>query len=224
MKNVPYSSAVGSLMYAMVSTRPDIAHAVGVVSRYMHNPGKEHWNAVKWILRYLAGTSSYSLCYGGETLDIQGYVDADHSGDRDSGRSTTGYVFTVAGTAVSWMSQLQKVVALSTTEAEYMAITEGSKEIIWLQGYMEELCRKQPISTLWSDSQSAVHLAKNASYHSRTRHIKRRYHFIRSELTDNELKLEKIDGSKNPADMFTKVVDREKHDICTTIIGVSQMN
>lgn len=221
MAVVPYASAVENLMYAMVSTRPDIAHAMGVVSRYMQNPGREHCNVVKWILRYLAGTSNYSLCYGGTSLELQGYVDANHSGDRDSGKSTTGYIFTVAGTTLSWVSQLQKVVALSTTEAEYVAIIEASKEIMWLQDYMEELHRKQPVSTLWSDSQSAVHLAKNAAYHSRTRHIKKRYHFIRSALKDNELKLQKIDGSENPTDMMTNVVDREKHIFCTTTIGIT---
>ena len=208
-------------MYAMVCTRPDIAHAEGAVSRYLQNPGKEHWSAVKWILRYLAGTTSYALCYGESPLVLQGYVDADHSGDRDSSKSTTGYVFTLGGAAVSWVSQLQKVVALSTTEAEYIAITEAAKEIIWLQSYLRELHMEQPISPLWSDSQSAVHLAKNAAFHSRTRHIKRKYHFIREALNDEELKLQKVSGSENPADMFTKAVDRSKHDFCSAAIGLT---
>ncbi|KAG9444920.1 hypothetical protein H6P81_016260 [Aristolochia fimbriata] len=99
MKTVPYASAIGSLMYAMVSTRPDIAHAVGVVSRFMKNLGKEHWEAVKWIFRYLKGTSDYCLCFGGSNIDVKGFVDSDHAGDRDNGRSTSGYVFTVGGTA-----------------------------------------------------------------------------------------------------------------------------
>eukprot|EP00253_Pinus_taeda_P004652 PITA_04652 len=101
MSKVPYASAVGSLMYAMVCTRPDIAHAVGVVSSYMNNPGKEHWMAVKWILRYLKGTTDQALCFGGSNISPQGYVDADMAGDRDNRRSTTGYVFTVGGTTVS---------------------------------------------------------------------------------------------------------------------------
>ena len=115
MSKVPYASAVGSLMYAMVCTRPDIAHAVGVVSRYMNNPGKEHWMAVKWILRYLRGTTNQALCFGGSNITLQGYFDADMAGDRDNRRSTTGYVFTVGGTVVSWVSKIQSVVALSTT-------------------------------------------------------------------------------------------------------------
>ncbi|MCY6488237.1 hypothetical protein, partial [Actinobacillus pleuropneumoniae] len=90
MSKVPYASAVGSLMYAMVCTRPDIAHAVGVVSRYMNNPGKEHWMAVKWILRYLKGTTNQALCFDGSNISLQGYVDADMAGDGDDRRSTVG--------------------------------------------------------------------------------------------------------------------------------------
>ena len=101
MSKVPYASAVGSLMYAMVCTRPDIAHAVGVVSRYMNNPGKEHWMAVKWILRYLKGTTNQALCFGGSNIALQGYVDVGMVGDRDNRRSRTTYVFTVGGTTVS---------------------------------------------------------------------------------------------------------------------------
>ena len=107
MSKVPYASAIGSLRYAMVCTRPNIAHAVGVLSKYMNNPGKEHWMAVKWILRYLIGTTNQALCFGGSNITLQGYVDADMAGNRDNRRSTIGYVFSVAGTAVSWVSKLK---------------------------------------------------------------------------------------------------------------------
>ncbi|RDX62691.1 hypothetical protein CR513_58952, partial [Mucuna pruriens] len=112
MNKVPYSSAVGSLMYAMVCTRPDIGYAVGVVSRFLSDPGKEHWEAVKWILRYLRGTAKRSLCFGNENLKLIGYSDSDMAGDVDSRKSTSGG-------AVSWQSKLQKCVTLSTAEAEY---------------------------------------------------------------------------------------------------------
>jgi len=101
MGKIPYASAVGSLMYAMVCTRPDIAHVVSVVSRFMSNPGKEHWNAVKWILRYLRGTSKMSLCYGGEKPLLIGYTDSDMAGDMDSRKSTSGYLINFAGGAVA---------------------------------------------------------------------------------------------------------------------------
>ncbi|KAH9715183.1 hypothetical protein KPL71_020951 [Citrus sinensis] len=124
---------LGSLMFAMICTRPDIAQAVGAVSRYMANPGEKHWIAVKRILRYNRGTSDVALCYGGSEFTVRGYVDSDFAGDLDKRKSTTGYVFTLAGAAVSWVSKLQTVVALSTTEAEYMAATQTCKEAIWIQ-------------------------------------------------------------------------------------------
>ena len=142
MSKVPYSNAVGSLMYAMVCIRPDISHAVGTVSRYMHNPGKEHWLAVKWILRYIQKTLDVGLIFEKDDMDGQhvvGYCDSDYAGDLDKRRSTTGYVFTLAKAPVSWKSTLQSTVALSTTEAEYMAITEAVKEAIWLQGLLDDL-------------------------------------------------------------------------------------
>jgi len=132
MSNVSYSSAVGSLMYGMVCIRPDIAHAVGVVRRYMNNLGKEHWMEVKWILRYLRGTTTHALCGGGSSTVLQGYVDSDMVGDKDSSKSAIGYVFTMGGTIVSWISKLQKVVALSSREVEYVAATKDSKEMLWL--------------------------------------------------------------------------------------------
>ena len=103
MSKVPYSSTVGSLMYAMVCTRLDIAHAVGVVSRYMNDPGKEHWMAVKWILKFLRGTTSHALCFGGSSTILHGYVDSNMEGDKDSKRSTTWYAFTMGGTTISWI-------------------------------------------------------------------------------------------------------------------------
>jgi hypothetical protein len=138
MSRVPYASAVGSLMYAMVCTIPDIAHAVGVLSRYMSKPGKEHWTTVKRVFRYLHGTASYGLCYEGRprldrVVDIHGFVDANWAGDLDRRRSTSGYVFNLFGGEISWMRKSQVVVALSTTEVEYMATTHASKEAVWLQ-------------------------------------------------------------------------------------------
>jgi len=178
MSKVPYASAIGSLMYAMVCTRHNIAHAVGVVSRYKNNLGKKHWMAVKWILRYLRGTTNQALCFGGSNIALQGYVDANLGGDRDNKRSTTRYVFTVGGTAVSWVSKIQTVVALSTIEVEYVATTEASKEMIWLQRFLDELGKKQELGRLYSDSQSAIHLTNNSAFHSKTKHIQLKYHFI----------------------------------------------
>ncbi|KAE8701279.1 putative serine-threonine protein kinase, plant-type [Hibiscus syriacus] len=182
MSRVPYASAMGSLIFAMICTRPDIAQAVGVVSRYMANPGRKHWNTVKRILRYIKGTSNIALCYGGSNLLINVYVDSDYVGDLDKSKSTTGYVFKVAGGAVSWVSKLQSVVATSTTEAEYVAATQASKEAIWLKMLLEELGHNQEYVSLFCDSQSALHLARNPEFHSRTKHIRVQYHFIREKV------------------------------------------
>jgi len=166
--------------------------------------------AMKWILRYLRGTTNQALCFDGSNIALQGYVDVDMVGDRDNRRSTTRYVFTVGGKTISWVSKIQSLVALSTTEVEYVFAIEASKEMIWLQRFLDELGKKQELGRLYSDSQSAIHLAKNSAFHSKTKHIQFKYHFIQSTLEDGQLKLEKIHTSQNPADMLTKVVIREK--------------
>uniref|UniRef100_A0A3Q7EB23 Reverse transcriptase Ty1/copia-type domain-containing protein n=1 Tax=Solanum lycopersicum TaxID=4081 RepID=A0A3Q7EB23_SOLLC len=156
MTLVPYALAVGSLMYAMVCTRPDIEHAVGVVSRYMANPGKEHWEAVKWLLRYLRGTSSTSLCFGKGKVTLQGFVDADLGGDVDSSKSTSGYIYTIGGIAVSWMSRLQKCVSLSSTKAELVDGTTLS-----LTSHQDHLPKTKVLL-----SHCAASLLTSTEYHS----------------------------------------------------------
>ena len=142
MSKVPYALAIGSLMYAMVCTRLDITHPVEVVSRFMSRSRKQHWEAVKWILRYLKSSSDTWLCFTCASLKLQDYVNADFASDIDSRKSTTGFVFTLGGTAISWVSNLQKIVTLSTTEAEYVAATEIGKEMIWLHVFLDELGKK----------------------------------------------------------------------------------
>ncbi|KAE8661751.1 hypothetical protein F3Y22_tig00113724pilonHSYRG00184 [Hibiscus syriacus] len=223
MSKVPYASAVGSLMYAMVCTRPDISQAIGVVSRYMHDPGKEHWQAVKWILRYILNTVDVGLVFQQDKQDGQcvvGYCDSDYAGDLDKRRSTTGYVFTFAKAPVSWKSTLQSTVALSTTEAEYMAVTEAVKEAIWLQGLLGELGMEQKHIKVHCDSQSAIHLAKNQVYHARTKHIDVRYHFVREILEEGGVIIQKIRTTENPADMLTKVVTAVKFKHCLDLVNI----
>jgi hypothetical protein len=161
MSRVPYASAVGILMYAMVCTRPNIVHAVGVLSRYMSKPGKEHWTTVKRVFRYLRGTSRYGLCYKGRpgldrVVDIYGFVDADWAGDLDHRRSTSGYVFNLFGGAISWMRKRQVVVALSTTEVEYMVATHASNKAVWLQRLCSGIGLVQQAVRIDCDSQSAI--------------------------------------------------------------------
>jgi hypothetical protein len=215
MSHVSYASAVGNLMYAMVCTRQVIAHAIGVLSRYMSKPGKEHWTTVKRVFRYLRGTTSYGLCYQGipgldRVLDIHGFVDVDWAGDPDRKRSTSWYVFNLFGGAISWMSKRQVVVALSTTEDEYMAASHASKEVVWLQRLCSGIGLVQQAVRLDFDSQSAIFLANNPAYHSKTKHIDVQFHFVRDMVEEKKVLLEKVDTSKNVADSLTKSVSIEK--------------
>lgn len=201
----------------------DIAHAVSTVSRFMSNPGRPHWEAVKWIMRYLRGSSKLKLCFGNGKPVLVGYTDADMAGDVDSRKSTSGYLITYSGGAVSWKSKLQKCVALSTTEAEFIAATEASKELLWLKRFVGELGFDQDKYVLFCDNQSAIHLSKNSSFHSRSKHIDVRYHWIREVLSSKQMQLEKIHTDDNGADMLTKVVTREKLEVCRQMAGMIEM-
>jgi hypothetical protein len=128
-----YQSAVGSLMYAIISTRPDIAYVISVVSRYGSNPTDAYWRAVKRIFRYLKGTATMRLAFRGEISPLAGYSDADWAGDYDSRRSISGYVFNVGSGVISWSSKRQPIVALSSCEAEYIGQTQATKKAIWLR-------------------------------------------------------------------------------------------
>ncbi|KAH9734074.1 Integrase catalytic domain-containing protein [Citrus sinensis] len=184
MSRVPYASAVGSLMFAMICTRPDIAQAVGAVSRYMANPGGEHWIAVKRVLRYIRGTSDVALCYEGSEFTVRGYVDSDFAGDLDKRKSTI--------------------------EAEYMAATQACKEAIWIQRLLEELGHGQEKISVFCDSQSALHIARNPAFHSRTKHIGVQYHFVREVVEDRSVDLQKIHTKENLADVLTKQINTDK--------------
>jgi hypothetical protein len=161
MSRVPYSSAVGSLMYDMVCSCPDLSYAMSLVSRYMANPGKEHWKAVQWIFRYLRDTSKACLKFGRTGNGLVGYMDLDYAADLNKRRSLTGYVFTVGDCGVSWRAMLQPVVAQSTTEAEYMAIVKACRESAWLKCLYAELCGDDSCVNLFCDSQSAIYLTKD---------------------------------------------------------------
>ena len=221
MKNIPYSSAVGSLMYAMVCTRPDIAHAVSMVSRYLSNPGRHHWEAVKWIMRYLRGTTDLRLTLGCEKPTLVGFTDSDLAGSLDDRKSTSGHMVTFAGGAVAWQSRLQKCVALSTTEAELIAAVEATKELLWLRKFTMELELKQQRYLLFCDNQSAIHLAKNSSFHSKAKHIEIRYHWIRDIMDEKLVELEKIHIDDNGLDMLTKVLLRNKFEFCRSVAGLT---
>ena len=135
MAYVPYANAVGSLMYAMMCTQPNICYAVVLVSRFQSNPGLAHWKAVKRILRYIKGTTDYVLCYQGSDLCMIGYSDVDWGSDLDERKSTSGYAFLLNNGAITWSSKKQPCIALSTIEAEYVACLAAVQEAVWLRRF-----------------------------------------------------------------------------------------
>ncbi|KAL0451880.1 UNVERIFIED_CONTAM: Retrovirus-related Pol polyprotein from transposon TNT 1-94 [Sesamum latifolium] len=209
-------------MYAMVCTRPDLAHTVSQVCKYMSKPGRHHWEAVKWIFRYLKGTVGHGIIFGSQQNDplVVGYVDSDYAGDLDDRRSTTGYVFTLGGGPICWKSTVQSIVALSTTEAEYMAVAEAAKEALWLNGLAKDLGVEHGGVQLHCDSQSAIYLAKNQMYHARTKHIDVRYHKIRELIASGDIMLRKVHTSENAADMLTKPLTVDKFNHCLDLLNV----
>jgi hypothetical protein len=138
MKNVPYREAVGSLMYAAMGTRPDIAFAMSTVAQFSDNPGWAHWEAVKQIFRYLRKTQKLELVYGGEKRGLEGYVDVDGA-LQEHRHAISGFIFLADGGAVSWSSKKQELVTLSTTEAEYVAATHAAKEAVWIRRLIGEI-------------------------------------------------------------------------------------
>jgi len=226
MKAYPYQSLIGTLMYAMLGTRPDVAFAVGALSKYSSNPGIKHWNEAVHVLRYLGGTKDLGLVYDrskGADLSsfILGYTDSDWAGDLDTRRSTGGFVFLTCGAAVSWSSKLQLSPALSSTEAEYMACTRAAQEAIWLRQLLEQLGYKQTTPTkLLGDNQGAIALAENPGDHPRTKHIQLRYHFIRFAITDGQVSLDYVPTQNMVADGLTKGLTGEKHKYFISMLGL----
>ncbi|KAI5434590.1 hypothetical protein KIW84_021430 [Lathyrus oleraceus] len=147
--------------------------------------GREHWNAVKWILRYLRGTTSARLYFGGNKATLMGYSDSGMAGDIDSRKSTLGYMIKFAGGVVAWQSRLQKCVALSSTEVEFIAVTEACKKLLWLKKFLKELGFVKDEYVLFVYNQSAIHLGNNLTFHNRSQHIDVRYHWTRDVLDAN---------------------------------------
>ncbi|XP_070054602.1 secreted RxLR effector protein 161-like [Nicotiana tomentosiformis] len=207
MKAVPYASGVGSLMYAMLCTRPDICFVVGVVRRFQSNPRREHLTAVKHIIKYLKRTRDYMLVYHLDALAPIGYTDSNLQLDRDSRKTTSENVFNLGGGAISWRSIKQTCVADSTMEAEYVSASEAAKEAVWLGNFLRELgvvpSIQAPI-TLYCDNSGAIVNSKESHSHKRAKHIERKYHLIREIVQRGDVVVTKIASEKNLADPFTK--------------------
>lgn len=222
MEKIPYQEAVGSLLYLAQGTRPDITFAVNSVSRFNNDPGKAHWTAVKRIFRYLKNTSDVKIKFNGQTSSaLIGYSDADWANDTDDRRSCTGYIFTRNGGPISWNSRRQHTVALSSTEAEYMALSSATQEAIWLKQFEEQFWpNKKPIH-IHCDNRSAIHLAETETYHPRSKHIDVRHHFIRENVGNQTIILKSVGTEEMSADVLTKGVTGEKHKNCAIMMGMN---
>ena len=215
MHHIPYREAVGALMYAMLGMPPDISFMTTTVAKFSNNPRLPHWEAVKRVYRYLNGTKDLRLTFGGETKVLMGYADADGSMAEDH-RAISGYAFLIDGGAVSWSTKKQEIVSLSTTESEYIAATHAAKEALWLRSLITQVfgtIRDASLShatTLFSDNQSAIALAKDHQYHARTKHIDVRFHFIRWVIEDGKLILIYCPTNDMVADTLTKALPSPK--------------
>ena len=184
-----YQSVVGGLMYLATCTRPDIACAVGMLARFSSKPNRSHWVAAKRVLPYLKGTMNFGLFYSNGS-GVVGYSDADWAGDMDDRKSTSGYMFQIAGGPVSWKSKKQDTVALSTAEAEYVALSSAVQECVWMRRLLSELGNPSGgPTTVLEDNQSAIAMARNPQFHGGAKHIDIKHHFVRERVSDGLIEL-----------------------------------
>lgn len=218
----PYQQLIGSLMYLSVCTRPDIAFPVSYLSQFNLNHTKEHWLACKRVLKYLKGTKNMGITFKKCGEPVIGYVDADWANNVSDRKSYYGYIFILANGPISWECQKQKVIALSSTEAEYIGICEATKESVYLRSLCKELFDQYEVSnflkldfpmTIYNDNQSALKLSENQVFHKRTKHIHVKYHFIRDKVKNADIELLYMPTNDMVADMLTKPLGVKKHQL-----------
>eukprot|EP00742_Colponemidia_sp_Colp-10_P019010 GILJ01022017.1.p1 GENE.GILJ01022017.1~~GILJ01022017.1.p1 ORF type:complete len:919 (-),score=103.72 GILJ01022017.1:30-2786(-) len=220
-----YRCVVGSLMYAMLGTRPDICTALGIISRYQENPNNSHWTAAKRVLRYINGSKDIGLIYrrsGSQKIQMDGYVDADYANDIDDRKSVTGYVFNMNGTPISWSSKKQTTVASSTTEAEYIALSTASSEALWLRHVLSELqvCDMTMPTVLYTDSQGALAISKNPEHHSRAKHIDIKLHVIRERISSKQIEVKYVPTIDQKADILTKALPKPQFQRLRSLLNI----
>ena len=215
-------------MYVMNYTRPDIAYFVSKLSRYMSNLGVDHWKAIIRVLRYLRYTQNYGLHYTRYPSVLEGYSDANWIYDMKDTKSTSGYVFTHGGAAVSWKSSKQTCIAISTMEYEFIALDKAGEEVEWLRQFLEDTPiwpKPVPAIRIHCDSQSAIGRAHNDMYNGKSRHIhiRRRHNTIRKLLSNGIISIDYIKSNDNLADLLTKVLTREQVNCTSRGMGLKPM-
>ena len=215
---LPYGMLVGKLLWISRMTRPDIAYAVSVLARFMSAPTMQHWEAARMVVRYLKGTITFKLVYGGgASMVLSGWADSDFAKDETS-KSRTGMVFELGGAAISWSSRLQATIAQSTTEAEYVAGSEASKDAIWLREMMADLGLSGPASSggvlpatvIHVDNQSAMTLYETTLVPTRTRHVKVGFSAVKQRVDEGEVAFKWVSTEEQVADILTKALERGK--------------
>lgn len=207
LDRIPYEQVVGSLIFLACLTRPDLSYAVHLVSQFMSDYRHEHWVQVKRILRYIKQTQRYRIRYnrGKGDLELIGFSDNDWGADLVSRKSLGAYVFLLAGAPCSWTCKRNQSICLSSSEAEYKALTSAAKEAIWERRCLADIGQEQSKpTTLYCDNQGAISLSNNPVFHSRTKHIAIHHHFIRDVVASKEIRLEYIHTQLNAANMLTK--------------------
>jgi len=211
-----YRMLVGSLMYAMVATRPDLAYAVGNLARHSHAPGEQHWKAAKRVMRYITHTIDYGISYeptGEDDACFCVFSDADWAGDQSTRKSTSGTVVMVANGPISWFSKLQRTVALSTMEAEYVAMGQTVREVMWIKKLLVDITDGVETKTkVFCDNQGAIALTRNPENHTRAKHIDIVHHFINDEVKSGRIDLQYVRTEENIADLMTKGLGRIQHE------------
>ena len=213
MKDKPYRPILGTVMWGQLATRPDLSFTVSLLARFQSNPGKEHWNALMHVVGYIKNTLNLGITYSRDyDLSPYAFVDSDYGGCKDTRRSTSGYIFMMAGGAVSWSSKRQATVALSTVEAEYVAMARCAQQMVWMHGWLREVdIEFQTPGILKGDNRGAIALTKNTKDHGKVKHIDIRHHYIRELLKAGTIATEHVSSSDNLTDLFTKPLARDHH-------------
>jgi transposase InsO family protein len=200
-----FQVVIGSLLYLMLGTRPDISFAVTKLAQYSANPSEDHLSKALYICHYLVGTQNYRLTYdGASSQGLNATTDSDWASDATNRRSQSGYFVKLAGGPISWTSRAQKTIALSSTEAEYMALSDCSRQVVWMHTLMGELGYTLTAVPICGDNQGSIFIASNPVTEKRSKHIDIRYHYVREVVNRGLVKIYFIDGDENPADLLTK--------------------
>lgn len=221
-----YASVIGSLMYAMSCTRPDISYAVCRLARYTKNPNNEHWKAVIRVLGYLKRTKDLSIFYNGFPCVLEGFTDASWITSISDQKPTSGFVFLLGGGVVSWSSKKQTLITHSTMESEFVALASACKEAEWLRDLLLDIDfwpRPMPSITMYCDSEATMSRALNKVYNGKSRHISLRHAFVREMLNNDVVSIVFVRTHKNLADPFTKPLARDLVSLTTSGMGLKPL-